>query len=117
MTSQRKAHQKNTLPAGAGGQLQISAALLFDVFSRHEPANRLLTQARAEVLREQLEVERIAAALERLRAATVMLERTPRPGPLAFPLLAERLNNRMSNESVLERLARLRAEAERAEGL
>jgi len=101
----------------SGGQLQISAALLFDVFSRHEPGNRLLAQARAEVLREQLEVERIAAALERLRAATVVLERTPRPGPLAFPLLAERLNNRMSNESVLERLARLRADAERAEGL
>jgi ATP-dependent Lhr-like helicase len=101
----------------SGGQLQISAALLFDVFSRHEPGNRLLTQARAEVLREQLEVERIAAALERLRAATVVLELTPRPGPLAFPLLAERLNNRMSNETVLERLARMRAEAERAEGL
>ncbi|MCX5957391.1 MAG: DEAD/DEAH box helicase [Cyanobacteria bacterium] len=99
----------------SGGQLQISAALLFDVFSRHEPGNRLLAQTRQEVLREQLEVERIAAALERLRAATVVLEHTPRPGPLAFPLLAERLNNRMSNESVLERLARLRAEAERAE--
>jgi len=101
----------------SGGQLQISAALLFDVFSRHEPNNRLLGQARQEVLGEQLEVERIAAALERLRATTVVLERTPRPGPLAFPLLAERLNNRMSNESVLERLARLKAEAERAEGL
>ena len=103
--------------AKSGGQLQISAALLFDVFSRHEPGNRLLAQARAEVLREQLEVERIAASLERLRAATVVLELPPRPGPLAFPLLAERLNNRMSNESVLERLARLRADAERAEGL
>ena len=103
--------------AKSGGQLQISAALLFDVFSRHEPGNRLLVQARQEVLGEQLEVERIAAALERLRAATVVLERTPRPGPLAFPLLAERLNNRMSNESVLERLARLKAEAERAEGI
>ena len=101
----------------SGGQLQISAALLFDVFNRHEPGNRLLAQARAEVLREQLEVERIAASLERLRAATVVLELPPRPGPLAFPLLAERLNNRMSNESVLERLARLRADAERAEGL
>ena len=87
------------------------------MFNRHEPGNRLLLQARQEVLREQLEVERIADALERLRAATVILERTPRPGPLAFPLLAERLNNRMSNESVLERLARLRAEAERAEGI
>jgi ATP-dependent Lhr-like helicase len=101
----------------SGGQLQISAALLFDVFSRHEPGNRLLAQARAEVLCEQLEVERIAASLERLRAAKVVLELPPRPGPLAFPLLAERLNNRMSNESVLERLARLRADAERAEGL
>ena len=101
----------------SGGQLQISAALLFDVFTRHEPGNRLLAQARHEVLREQLEVERIAAALERLRQGSVLLERTARPGPLAFPLLAERLNNRMSNESVLERLARLRAEAERAEGL
>ncbi len=101
----------------SGGQLQISAALLFDVFSRHEPGNRLLAQARREVLSEQLEVERIAAALERLRAGSVRLERTARPGPLAFPLLAERLNNRMSNESVLERLTRLRSEAERAEGI
>jgi ATP-dependent Lhr-like helicase len=101
----------------SGGQLQISAALLFDVFSRHEPGNRLLAQARREVLSEQLEVERIAAALERLRAGSVLLERTARPGPLAFPLLAERLNNRMSNESVLERLTRLRSEAERAEGI
>jgi ATP-dependent Lhr-like helicase len=30
--------------------------------------------------------------------------------------LAERLNNRMSNESLLERLERLRQEAKRAEG-
>ena len=40
---------------------------------------------------------------------------TPRPGPLAFPLLVERLNNRMSNESVLERVQRMRDEALRRE--
>jgi ATP-dependent Lhr-like helicase len=39
------------------------------------------------------------------------VERTARPGPLAFPLLAERLNNRMSTESVQERLQRLIREA------
>ena len=100
----------------SGGQLQLSAALLFDVFQRHEPGNRLLAQARREVLEDQLELGRIAAALERMRRGTVVLETPPRPGPLAFPLLAERLSNRMSNESVLERLARLRAEAERLEG-
>ena len=99
----------------SGGQLQISAALLYDVFSRHEPANRLLAQARSEVLSEQLDLPRITGALQRLQQCSLQLERTPRPGPLAFPLLVERLNNRMSNESVLERVQRLRAEASRAE--
>ncbi|WP_399217101.1 ligase-associated DNA damage response DEXH box helicase [Synechococcus sp. ATX 2A4] len=100
-----------------GGQLQISASLLFDVFLQHEPANRLLAQARREVLDEQLELGRLQAALTRLRASELRLELTPRPGPFAFPLLAERLNNRMSNESVLTRLERLMAEARRAEGI
>jgi ATP-dependent Lhr-like helicase len=99
-----------------GGQLQISAALLFDVFQKHEPDHLLLEQARREVMEEQLELPRLQAALERLAASRWLLEHTPRPGPLAFPLLVERLNNRMSNESVLERVQRLIAEATRAEG-
>jgi ATP-dependent Lhr-like helicase len=101
----------------SGGQLQISAALLFDVFQKHEPDHLLLEQARREVIEEQLELPRLQAALERLAASRWLLERTLRPGPLAFPLLVERLNNRMSNESVLERVQRLIAEASRAEAL
>lgn len=103
--------------AKTGGQLQISAALLFDVFQKHEPGHLLLEQARREVIEEQLELPRLQAALERLAGSTWHLERTPRPGPLAFPLLVERLNNRLSNESVLERVQRLIAEANRAEAL
>ena len=103
--------------AKTGGQLQISAALLFDVFQKHEPGHLLLEQARREVIEEQLELPRLQAALERLAGSTWQLERTPRPGPLAFPLLVERLNNRLSNESVLERVQRLIAEANRAEAL
>jgi ATP-dependent Lhr-like helicase len=102
--------------AKTGGQLQISAALLFDVFQKHEPDHLLLEQARREVIEEQLELPRLQAALERLAASRWLLETTPRPGPLAFPLLVERLNNRMSNESVLERVQRLIAEATRLEG-
>ncbi|MFZ0408940.1 MAG: DEAD/DEAH box helicase [Cyanobium sp.] len=101
--------------ARTGSQLQISSALLYDVFLQHEPTNRLLAQARQEVLEEQLERHRLQAALTRLRSSELLLQVTARPGPLAFPLLAERLNNRLSNESLLERLARLRAEAERIE--
>jgi len=98
------------------GQLQISASLLFDVFSRHEPDNRLLNQAHREVLDDQLELSRLEAALVRASAQEWVHVQTPRPGPLAFPLLVERLNNRMSNESVLERVQRLRDEAIRREG-
>jgi ATP-dependent Lhr-like helicase len=99
----------------SGSQLQISAALLYDVFQQHEPANLLLAQARQEVLEEQLDRSRLQAALARLRQSELLRQATARPGPLAFPLLAERLNSRLSNESLLERLARLRAEAERLE--
>jgi ATP-dependent Lhr-like helicase len=98
------------------GQLQISASLLFDVFERHESGNLLLEQARREVLDEQLELSRLKTALERAKAQEFLHAETPRPGPLAFPLLVERLNNRMSNESVLERVERMKDEAFRREG-
>jgi ATP-dependent Lhr-like helicase len=101
----------------SAGQLQISAALLFDVFQRHDPGNLLLRQAHQEVLKEQLEVHRLASTLHRLQGCAMRLVRSPRPSPLAFPLLAERLTNRMSNESLLDRLRRLQAEAEQAERL
>ncbi|MFZ9620080.1 MAG: ligase-associated DNA damage response DEXH box helicase [Prochlorococcaceae cyanobacterium] len=99
-----------------GGQLQISAALLFDVFQKHEPDHLLLEQARREVLEQQLEHPRLQAALARMASCRWQLERTARPGPLAFPLLVERLNSRFSNETLLERVQRLIAEAQRAEG-
>ncbi len=109
----------NGLPGQArgGGQLQISAALLFDVFQKHEPGHRLLAQARREVLEQQLELPRLAAALQRLAVSRWRLETLQGPGPLAFPLLVERLSSRLSNESLLERVQRLVQEARRAEEL
>ena len=74
-----------------------------------------LEQARREVLEEQLETQRLRTALERMASSEWLMERTQRPGPLAFPLLVERLNNRLSNESVLDRVQRLIAEATKAE--
>ena len=85
------------------------------MFSRHEPQNRLLLQAQQEVLDDQLEISRLKAALERAANQEWLHVETPRPSPLAFPLLVERLNNRMSNESVLERVQRMRDEAIRRE--
>ena len=99
----------------SAGQLQISGSLLWEVFNKHEPNNLLVRQAQHEVLQEQLELPRLRKALTRMRSGEVLHCPTPRPGPLAFPLLVERLNNRMSNESVLERIERMQKDALRHE--
>lgn len=91
-----------------GSQLQVSASLIYEVFSKYEADNLLLLQAEREVLEQQLELERLSTALKRLQTFDVIWQTTKRPSPLAFPLLVERLSGRLSNESLLERIERLK---------
>ncbi len=95
-------------------QLQASAALFWDVLARHDPANRLLHQARAEVLAQELEIQRLHATLQRMAGQTWLVQSLQRPTPLAFPLLVERLRERVSSETLSARLQRLVAQLERA---
>ncbi|MGJ3252109.1 MAG: ligase-associated DNA damage response DEXH box helicase [Elainellaceae cyanobacterium] len=94
-------------------QLQVSSSLIYDVFSKYEPDNLLLKQAEREVLDDQLEVHRLAKTLERLQQFSIAWNDTKRPSPFAFPLLIERLNSRLSNESVLERIERMKKQWEK----
>jgi ATP-dependent Lhr-like helicase len=89
-------------------QLQVSASLLYDVFTKYEPDNLLLKQAEREVLQEQLETHRLAHALTRLSQLSVLWKQTQRPSPLAFPLLVERLGTRMTNERLMTRIERMK---------
>ncbi|MGF1570753.1 MAG: ligase-associated DNA damage response DEXH box helicase [Nodosilinea sp.] len=93
-------------------QLQVSASLLYDVFTKYEPDNLLLKQAEREVLQNQLETHRLAKTLGRLDQRSVVWQITSRPSPLAFPLLIERLNSRLSNETLLERIQRMKEQWE-----
>jgi ATP-dependent helicase Lhr and Lhr-like helicase len=94
-------------------QLQVSTSLLYDVFTKYEPENLLLKQAEREVLQDQLETHRLTQTLNRLDQRSVVWKETPRPSPLAFPLLVERLNSRMSNETLLERIQRMKDQWEK----
>jgi ATP-dependent helicase Lhr and Lhr-like helicase len=89
-------------------QLQVSSSLMYDVFSKYEPDNLLLKQAEREVLQDQLETHRLAKTLRRLNTLSVVWKETKRPSPFAFPLLVERLSSRMSNESLLDRIERMK---------
>jgi len=95
-------------------QLQMSSGLLFDVLAKYDPANRLLDQARREVLEDQIEVRRVREALDAARAGRITVVETPRLTPLAFPLWAERLGTRLSTESFADRVARMVDRLEKA---
>ena len=88
-------------------QLQASAQLFFEVFRKYDHANLLLRQASEEVLRQELDVGAIQAALQRMRAQRLAVHALLRPGPLAFPLMVERFREKLSNEALADRIARM----------
>ena len=97
-------------------QLQASSGLFFDVLERHDPSNLLLSQARREVLERQLERSRLARTLERLERSRVVITTPKRTPPLAFPLLVDRARDRVSSETLADRIRRMQLVLERAAG-
>lgn len=97
-------------------QLQASSRLFYEVFSNYDSENLLLAQARAEVLQQELELTRLRACLDKMRAADLQLTHIQRPTPFAFPLLVARVRESSSSESITDRINRMVAELEQAAG-
>jgi ATP-dependent Lhr-like helicase len=95
-------------------QLQASSGLFFDVFMQYDPANMLVSQAHREVLERQLESSRLGRTLERMSSARVVVTHPKRTPPLAFPLLVDRTREKVSSESVLDRIRRMQLVLEKA---
>jgi ATP-dependent Lhr-like helicase len=97
-------------------QLQASSGLFFDVLTRYDSANLLLSQAHREVLERQLERTRLGRTLQRISRANVVMTSPPRTPPLAFPLLVDRNRERVSSEKFTDRIRRMQRTLERAAG-
>jgi ATP-dependent helicase Lhr and Lhr-like helicase len=97
-------------------QLQASSNLFFDVFQKHDPGNLLVAQAYREVMERQLESARLARTLERLSRARVVITDPPRTTPFGFPLLVDRTRDRVSSETLADRVRRMQLALERAAG-
>jgi ATP-dependent Lhr-like helicase len=95
-------------------QLQASSSLFYEVFRKYDAGNRLLGQAEAEVLSQELELERLGATLRRLARLPVDAVTLSTPSPFALPLMIERLREQLSTEKLKDRLDRLLAEGEAA---
>ncbi len=90
--------------------LQSSSQLIFKVFSDYEPDNLLLQQAYEEALEFQLEEGRLRQALERIAQQEILLRELKKPSPFCFPIMVDRLRERMSNESLEERVKKMQLE-------
>ncbi len=93
-------------------QLQASSGLFYDVFRQYDPANRLLGQADAEVLAQELDIGALGACLARLRRWRVEPVVLKAPSPFALALMVERFREQLSTEKLADRLARIVADAE-----
>jgi ATP-dependent Lhr-like helicase len=94
--------------------MQASSNLFFDVFAQYDPENLLLLQSRREVLEQQLETTRMISALERIGRSRIVITDPPKVTPLSFPLLVDKLRERVSSETLAQRIARLQAQLEKA---
>ena len=97
-------------------QLQASSSLFWEVFRKYDPQNRLLLQAEQELLAQELEIGRLRDSLARIATQQLVVRLLARPTPFAFPLMVERFREKLSNESVADRIARMVEQLEKAAG-
>jgi ATP-dependent Lhr-like helicase len=95
-------------------QLQASSRLFYEVFRQYDAGNRLLGQAEAEVLAQELDLQHLRATLDTLAALPLEWVDLRAPSPFALPLMVERLREQLSTEKLKDRLDRLLAEGEAA---
>ena len=87
--------------------LQSSSELLFDVFRDFEDDNLLYQQAYTETFEHQLEEGRLRLALERIGEQEIVWRKCSQPTPLSFPIITDRLREKLSNEKLADRIKRM----------
>lgn len=89
--------------------LQSGSQLLFEVFRDYEPDNLLLHQAYRETFEHQLEEGRLILALERIASQNIVWKQCLKPTPFSFPIITDRLREKLSSETLAERIQKMTA--------
>lgn len=87
--------------------LQASSSMFFKVLSEHETDNLLVKQAYEEVLLDQLEELRLRETLKRIGQQQIRLVELSQPSPFAFPIMVDRLREKMSSETIEDRVKKM----------
>jgi len=87
--------------------LQANSQLLFSVFRDYEPENLLFLQAFQETFEHQLEEGRLRLALERISTQKIIWKACEKPTPFSFPIITDRLREKLSSEKLEDRIRRM----------
>ena len=89
--------------------LQSGSQLIFEVFRDYEPDNLLFLQAYRETFEHQLEEGRLTLALERINSQNIVWKQCEKPTPFSFPIITDRLREKLSSETLAERIRKMTA--------
>lgn len=87
--------------------LQTSSSLIFKVFEEYDSQNLLYKQSYEEVLLFQLEMPRLRYALQRINKQKIIVNYPQKPTPFAFPIMVDRLREKMTSETLEDRIAKM----------
>ncbi len=87
--------------------LQSSSQLFYNVFHEYESHNLLLLQAMEEVMDFQLEEARLRQALDRIAHQKIIVREPDRPTPFAFPIMVDRMREKLSTERIEDRVRKM----------
>ena len=93
--------------------LQSSSQLFFNVFRDFEQENLLYLQAFRETFEHSLEEGRLAQALERIRTQEVIWKNCEKPTPFSFPIITDRLREKLSSEKLSDRIRKMQIQLEK----
>ncbi len=89
--------------------LQSGSQLLFEVFRDYEPDNLLLQQAYIETFEHQLEEGRLLQSLERINKQELVWKKCEKPTPFSFPIITDRMREKLTSETLADRIAKMTA--------
>jgi ATP-dependent helicase Lhr and Lhr-like helicase len=90
--------------------LQASSSLLFDVFREYDPDNLLVKQAYDEVFRYQLDEDHLRELLTITGRQKIKITYPEKPTPFAFPIMVDRLREKLTSEKLEDRIKKLQIE-------
>ena len=93
--------------------LQVSSQLIFDVFRDYDPDNLLLDQTFQEILSFQLEETRLRNALKSIQQKELLITDPGRFTPLAFPIMVDRLREKLSSEKLQDRIRKMQLQIQK----